>query len=114
MGQYGPTTVSGEGSAQIDSGTVHQVTDIQARLGTVTSPRVRVIGSAQPKRVQYGGSYGVSINDGTDNVVTYERHAGWDSEDFSLPTGDNDGYGDRLWWRLPPGIEWSLTAYWTI
>lgn len=114
MGQYGPTTVSGEGSAQIDSGTIHQVTDIYAVLGTVTSAKVRVLGSLSPKRIQYGGSYGLSINGSDGDVVTYERHATWEVEDFNTPTSDGDGYADSLWWRLPPGIEWSLTAFWTI
>lgn len=112
MGQYGPTTVSGEGSAQIDTGTIHQVTDIEAKLGTVTSTRVRLLGSVSPKRVQFGGSYGMSINDGTDDVVTYERHLRWETEDFVLPVADNDGYGDSVWWRLPPGLSLSLTVYW--
>lgn len=114
MGQWGPTTVSGEGSAQIDTGTVHQVTDILAQLGTVTSPRVRVLGTTSPKRVQFGGSYGLSLPDTSMDIVTYARHLAWEAEDIVTPVSDGDGYADRVWWRLPPGMELDLTAWWTI
>lgn len=87
-------------------------------VNSITSPRIRVLGTTSPKRIQYGGSCGwagpFEDNDGAFPIaygdpikLQFERQYWWNGgKVYTI------GYADRVWWKLPLGIEWYLKFYW--
>lgn len=118
MADTGWILASGEGEQIINGGVAVVPVALNAYIETVTSPRVRIIGTGDPKRVQFGGSCGfggvVTDNNGA-TVTTYgstvplefERlYWWWPTKQATI------AFADRVWWKLPPGIEWRLKFYW--
>jgi hypothetical protein len=109
---------SGEGEQLIDSGVAHLVVSMNAYIETVNTPRVRIIGTNSPKRVQYGGSCGLGgtvVNNNGDSIVVYGDPIPLQFEAlyWFLPALTfTQAYADRVWWKLPLGIEWRLKFYW--
>jgi hypothetical protein len=87
-------------------------------IGTLSNPRVRVLGVATPRRVQYGGSAGFGTTDTDENgvlKVEYGPDLGLNFESFSWAPGIPANAGnfiDRVWWKLPLNITWWLKVFW--
>lgn len=111
--------VSGDGEALVDGGTLHQMTEMVAVLGTYTSPRIRIANGGDPKRVTYGGSAGFGSTD-TDHLgstVTIYQHGfqlEFERVFYLVPWSVYAQYPiwDRMWWKIPPGINWWIRPSW--
>jgi hypothetical protein len=116
MGQWGPTTVSGEGNAPLDTSAPF-VSDIQADLLSY-GPKTRLIGTTVPRGVRYAAQYGLGYfpGDAWDPPVPYiqsAQHLRWEHQDFNEVSNIAGGvYSPSVWWRCAPGVTMSLTVYW--
>lgn len=119
MTNMGWTEVSGEGEMYFAGGDYKKVCNILAFVGDVNSPRVRIIGTAEPRRVQYGGSLILLGEDADHEDVTltdvgYSFELNW-TRQFMIPKADHfdsvGGGANRIGWRIPPGITWWIDVY---
>jgi hypothetical protein len=111
--------VSGEGEqALVAFHTFVTPTFLLAHIGTLTNPKVRVMGVAVPRRVQFGGSAGFGSTDldqngvlqveyGLDRVLNFESLV-WTP---AIPASAGS-FIDRMWWKLPINVTWWLKAFW--
>lgn len=114
MPDSGWIAAAGAGSALIDGGAVHLLSDIVYNVDTTTSPKVRVIGAGLGALVQYGGRLGVSVV-GTDDTGAFAEIPIWQFNVRAL-LEDNGAppsiYADTVWWQLPPGITLHVRVFW--
>jgi hypothetical protein len=102
--------LSGRGSALINGGALQTVTNLYWMVDTITSPRVRVLDPASPKRLVYAGQIGCSYQyqdlRAGDIVpwTTFHINVNFDIVDMQGTFPPNGVYCDTLWWRLPSGI----------
>lgn len=114
MPSTGFLTCTLESSALIDAGATVTVLGIEAYIASVTSPKVRVLGTTFPKRVQFGGSYGL-IYPSTHQPVNPTDVWIWSTslrfESEYHNTSDPVLQAYRVGWKLPLGITVMLNVY---
>lgn len=115
-GWLGPVT--GEGKTSINGGADTTPIAIDWAIDAITSPRIRMLGTTIPRRVQFGGSVGFSYPEAdpgstTRDFVVYERIVNWEYADISIVEFiGNFNLAKDLWWRLPPGMSlWIGASY---
>jgi len=121
MTNMGWTEISGEGEMLFAGGDYKKVCNVLAFVGDITSPRVRITGTVDPRRVQYGGTIGLSGEDvDHDDVMFHDvnYHHTWPlnwTQQYIVPLADHfdsvGGGDNRIFWRIPPGITWWIDVY---
>lgn len=120
MPALGWQELSGYGQLELDPGSFVALQAISAYLGTVSTTSVRVLGSSDPRIVQFGGSIGVTSPDTDASSATIDE-VNWiwplnrTPISFVVPTlWWNSGalYIGKLVWWLPPGVTWWVNANW--
>lgn len=109
MGQWN-ALVTGDGSAEIDTGTSQFVYGWEVYSLTFTSPRVREISDQEPLQYQYAGSIGLASLSGATLQVKFFTQVRFAAEFHEVHPGTP--FVDYVFWKLPPGIEIGLQVYW--
>jgi hypothetical protein len=119
--ETGWISVSGSSSLVLSSGTQVGVYQFNLYVASINTPRVRIVDSATPRRLQYAGSYGLYLSAGnptlgTVQAVTWAKHVQFD---FEIAKG-MDSIGPNVetiqsthaWWKFPPGMTCQLRVLW--
>jgi hypothetical protein len=111
--------ISGEGESFLSGGGDYVYANVVLyKIGTVTSPRVRIFGTTTPRRVQFGGSFGLGGDDIDPDDALYVTYGpSWPLNfegGFLLwpHTQDAEIGNNRAYWKLPPGITWWIKVGW--
>lgn len=109
---------TGEGHEFVSGGSPVTFSDVQWNIKSITSPRVRTIGSVEPIQQQYAGVVGLAqlypaINGTSPDVyiVIWTSHLNWDNGDDPMPSY-GPYQGDTIFWKLPLGLTADLAAFW--
>lgn len=115
MGQWGPTSVSGEGHAYLDSGSGVDVSDLEWVV-TAISPKVRTIGADRPIGYWHAGAFGLGASPGDagdhDWRIDETYWVRYDHEDVFRVINGRGFYSTTIYWRLIVGVTLDLTVYW--
>lgn len=107
-----------EGSILLDSGFKVNAFAVISVVTSITSPRVRVLTSNYPRRLQYAGSLQLLTDDNdlsnvTQNVPWLNLALNWEMEEHRfVATGASIPASIAVAWTLPPGVDVSFKVYW--
>jgi hypothetical protein len=114
----GYITCTGEGSQQLAAGAAEAVTSVVAWLQASTNPRVRIIGTAFPRRVMYAGSWQLASSETDPNAassicVHHSQPIWFEFQDTPVAYWNGSGNSsDRIMWKLAPGVTVKLKVWW--
>jgi len=117
MPDMGWTLANGEGEAAIAGGSYVEPLVVLLHIAACTNPKVRFLGSAFPRRVQYAGSIGLGGDDndetGTDRRdVAYLHPIQWEFDVFLVPPARLVGaFATHVLWRLPLGLDLYIDVW---
>jgi hypothetical protein len=106
----------GESHLAIDSGNIHTITGVEAYLVSVTNPKVRVLGTERPQRLQFAGSYGLLFPrtpgpGEDDHAVVWSTPMKFTTQYTNVtPLGIS---ADRLIFKLPLGLQLAIRVVWS-
>jgi hypothetical protein len=103
-------TISGHGSAEIDTGTSQFAYGWEVQGLDAVTPRVRQLSTEEPLEWQYAGSVGMAAITGTELTVKFFRQVRFTHE--SGDVGASAVYVTHTFWKLPPGVELLYSVYW--
>lgn len=84
---------------------------VAVNVVTFTNPKIRVTGTAFPRRLQYAGSLQLMTYDFAPDgsiilVPVFDWPITWEAFEFDVPATNLAGNGcNAMGWLLPPGIE---------
>lgn len=108
MSTHTKTGATGEGHEDLfTGGPSEQVIQLTMSVTSVTSPKVRVLGSDSPRGLRYAGSYGLLQS----GYISNCKHIQFEKEIIQL-TGYVAVSAQQLWWKLAPGVTVNFTVSW--
>lgn len=108
--------ISGEGFGDITGSSPQHIIAVRMIVHSITSPRVRPVGTQFPRRLQYAGSFGLwypsdaDTNRAAENTVVWDRNAAW--EDMYEYISGLDKWARYAFWNFPPGVAAGLWVVW--
>jgi hypothetical protein len=112
-GDTGLINITGEGLYALTTpvGSV-DVWAIVVLITSVTNPRVRIIGTVQPRFLQYAGSYGLVLADRMSYFKTLQHEREQIVGVEKVGTGRVSKTADHFLWRLAAGVSGTAQVYW--